>query len=134
MSRNYALDESIVKGALEGKANCLNAIRTIIKRCDAMAWNSAWFHRCYPPATRQAYRQAGYHVLRMMKIAFAWQGKLCQETEAPPCLPDESGIHRKDLWLVRLAYTSGACIVTTDRRLLEAVRSKGMCCELPDDV
>jgi rRNA-processing protein FCF1 len=53
---------------------------------------------------------------------------MLQEPNEPSALRDESGLHHKDLWLVRLAVASGAEIVTEDGKLARTLRDKGIPC------
>ena len=134
MSDRFVLDESIMKGALEGQPICVRVIAAIVQRCNSIVWNTEWLEKCYRPVARRAHASEGRHLLDLMKHALVWKGKMVQVTEKSPPLSDESQIHRKDIWLVRLAQASEACLVTTDRKLVEALRSMSLACTFPERV
>lgn len=128
MPRRYVLDESIVKGAPERNGACGEAIVAIVRRCDSLVFNEQWMKKCYAPVKRSSHSLGALALLRILDNCFAFRGKLCQEAQTPPALEDESGIHHKDLWLVRLAVASGAQVVTEDGDLAESLRRKGISC------
>ena len=134
MPTKYVLDESVVKGALGGVGCCLRAINTIVLRCDSLVYDKLWCEKCLAEVERHGHTAYGYALLWVMNYAFACPAKMIQETQPPPRLKDESEIHAKDLWLVRLAAAAEACIVTMDRPLLRVLRSRGAVCLGPDEV
>ena len=136
MSARFALDQSVLYGALEGQHVFLRAIVAIVERCDTVVWDDQWWTRCYDEMCRQAAAGSATALLllRLLQPALAWQGKMEQQPSDPPPVADEAGIHREDLWLVRLAVAAGASVVAEDAPLLEALRAKGIPCVRPDDI
>ncbi len=128
MLMKYLLNESVIKGALEGDADCGEAIEAILRRCDSLVLNEEWCRKCLAEVQRQAHTTIGLRLLKVLNNAWVSRGKLVQVIDKPSALSDESDIHHKDLWLVRLAVASGACLVTEDGKLLEVLRRKGILC------
>lgn len=133
MRRKYVLDESVIKGGIEGRSCCKLAVSAIVRRCDCLVYNDEWQKKCYSEIARHAHSVDGLYLLRIMKYAFSSTRKMIQETQTPPPLKDESEIHAKDLWIVRLAAAAEACIVTMDRPLLCILRSRGVACLGPNE-
>jgi hypothetical protein len=134
VSDRFVLDQSVVYGALCGRPKPAEAIRTIVARCDTIIWNGEWWAKCYQTIQQHGWTSAGLRLLRVLNQALVWRGKMHQATADAPALPDEAGIHHKDLWLVRLAVSESACVVAEDAPLLEALRQKGIRCAAPADV
>ena len=132
--RKFVLDECIIKGALENCVSCLEAILTIVRACDTIVFDGEWFAKCYPPVARAGHSAAGLRLLRVLNQALAARDKLRQETGNIPALIDESGIHHKDVWLVRLTVAAEAALVTKDGPLLAALRDKEIACLTPEEV
>jgi hypothetical protein len=127
-------DESVVKGALEGSVPSLEAIRTIVERCDSIVYNGEWLDKCYACMARSAHSAVGLRLLRVFNQAFVARHKLVQETTECEALNDESSIHHKDLWLVRLSVSSNATLVTQDGPLAGALEEKGIPWIAPENV
>lgn len=134
MPRKYALDECIVKGALEERPHCSQTIHAIVRRCDSIAVNSEWLRKCYTTVARHAHTLTGGMLIRVLNLCFGYRGKMSQEAEDPPRLTDESDIHHKDLWIVRLAVAGKASLVTVDAGLLKVLKKKGIACSDPAGV
>jgi len=132
--RRFVLDECIVQNAVDGCVASLNTILKIIECCDAVVFNADWIEKCYPRICRGVGSTAGLRLLRLFNQAFVTKDKLYQETCDTPPLADESGIHHKDFWLVRLAVATAATVVTVDAPLHAALREKGISCARPDEV
>jgi hypothetical protein len=133
-NKRYVLDESVVKGALERCVPSLEAILRIVNRCDSIVFNSDWWDKCYACMARSAGSEVGLRLLRVFNQAFVVRDKLVQETAEGEPLKDENGIHHKDLWVVRLAVSSKATLVTKDGPLAAALKDKGVPCVAPEDV
>jgi hypothetical protein len=134
--QRYVLDQSVVKGALEGCAPSLEAILTIIRRCDSIVYNGEWWDKCYACMARSAAArsQVGLLLLQVFKQALVAREKMVQETAESERLKDESSIHHKDLWLVRLSVWSKAILVTKDGHLAAALEKKGIRSIAPENV
>ncbi len=129
----FVLDECVIKSALEGCVASLEAIFRIVERCDTIVYDRQWCGKCYACIARHAHSSVGLYLLRLFNQCFVVKDKLCQRTEPIPALADESAIHSKDIWLVRLAVASDAIIVTKDVPLSEALRAKSVPFVAPED-
>ncbi|MBM4036147.1 MAG: hypothetical protein FJ291_30810 [Planctomycetes bacterium] len=136
MSSRFVLDQSVVYGALEERAEPEQAIHAIISRCDTVVWNAEWYEKCLSVVSREASRDSSgaLQLLLLFHRALAWEGKMDQVTGQPSALANATGIHHKDLWLVRLAMAGGATVVAEDAPLREALHARGVPCVTPSEV
>jgi hypothetical protein len=136
VSSRFALDQSVVYGALERRPEPGLAMHAIIRRCDTVVWDREWHERCLRVVLREAAKGniIALELLELIRQALVWAGKMLQVTGELPVLEDEGGIHAKDLWLVRLAVAAGATVVAEDAPLRKALCKRGIPCVTPREV
>jgi len=137
MSRRFVLDDSVVYGALAedaGGTQCLRAIHILVRRCDVIAWSGNWLATCHSHISAKGHTTRGKLLLNLLNQVLRNSDKNHEGTSGAEPLPDERGIHHKDLWVVRLSRAADACLVTTDKRLASALEAKGISWCSPGDV